>query len=403
MDALPAQPAIDRERLTLGVCMLDNRSGIFQLVSPTGQVYKPDRVLLDSGAQPLMLGKAACIGLGIRRSELELCPFQIQTSLGGATDRSNFMTRERLLVQMKPDHVTDSSRLGVTAVVTAAESYDVLVGGAMLYPMGFQMDYWTETMTYRPGWQFGDGRMSQVHGNILAIDTPVYEDIEEVSSFVATMSSSLDVPLWRSSGVLRQDADRLVSQAWREAFVHVVKVVDRSPMAVVNRVGQPRMALPTFVSFPASHAYREGGPGLVWDTCLQQLVEPNADERERAMGFPTGMTFVPSIFEASRRQVLGQAMDLNCLTWIVSLGMAEQRRLRATFVIVTPLVSSLPTVTVEASTGGEESYTFHPWSTWDVLGEHVKVVAHAVGGVCCSSGVPLGDLEERVASPKVFA
>jgi len=66
-------------------------------------------------------------------------------------------------------------------------------------------------------------------------------------------------------------------------------------------------------------------------------------------------------------------------------------------------VSSLSTVTVEASTGGEESYIFHPWSTWGVLGEHVKVVAHVVGGVCCSSGVPLGDLEERVASPKVFA
>jgi len=50
MDALLAQPAIDRERLTLGVCMLDNWSGIFRLVSPTGQVYKPNRVLLDSGA-----------------------------------------------------------------------------------------------------------------------------------------------------------------------------------------------------------------------------------------------------------------------------------------------------------------------------------------------------------------
>jgi len=65
MDALLARPAIDRERLTPSVCMLDNRSGIFRLVSPTSQVYKPDRVLLDSGAQPLMLGKVACIGLGI--------------------------------------------------------------------------------------------------------------------------------------------------------------------------------------------------------------------------------------------------------------------------------------------------------------------------------------------------
>jgi hypothetical protein len=83
------------------------------------------------------------------------------------------------------------------------------------------------------------------------------------------------------------------------------------------------MVLPTFVSFPASHAYREGGLGLVWDTCSQWLVEPNADERECATGFPTRVTSVLSISEASRRQVLDQAMDMNYLTWIVSLGMAE--------------------------------------------------------------------------------
>jgi hypothetical protein len=61
------------------------------------------------------------------------------------------MTRERLLVQMRMDHAIDSSRLVVTIVVTVAESYDVLVGGAMLYPMGFQMDHWTETTAYRLG------------------------------------------------------------------------------------------------------------------------------------------------------------------------------------------------------------------------------------------------------------
>jgi hypothetical protein len=84
-----------------------------------------------------MLGKAACIGLGIRRSKLELCPFQIQTSLGGASDSSHFMTRERLSMQMRPNHVIDNSKLGVTTVVIAAESYDVLIRGVVLYPMGF--------------------------------------------------------------------------------------------------------------------------------------------------------------------------------------------------------------------------------------------------------------------------
>jgi hypothetical protein len=52
-----------------------------------------------------------------------------------------------------------------------------------------------------------------LEGNISTINTLVYEDIEEVSSFVATVSFSLDVPLWRSNGVLRQDVNRLVSQA----------------------------------------------------------------------------------------------------------------------------------------------------------------------------------------------
>jgi hypothetical protein len=40
-----------------------------------------------------------------------------------------------------------------------------------------------------------------LEGNISTIDTLVYEDIEEVSNFVVAMSSSLDVPLWCSSGV----------------------------------------------------------------------------------------------------------------------------------------------------------------------------------------------------------
>jgi hypothetical protein len=36
----------------------------------------------------------------------------------------------------------------MTIVVSVAESYDVLVGGVVLYPMGFQMGNWTKTMTY---------------------------------------------------------------------------------------------------------------------------------------------------------------------------------------------------------------------------------------------------------------
>ncbi|CAM6104818.1 unnamed protein product [Calypogeia fissa] len=168
LEDLPARPAIDRARVAPQVVMVDNRSGVFQMVSPAGQVYRPDRILLDSGAQPLMLGKAVCIGLGIRRLEIEPCPFRIQTSLGGASIRPQFMTRERLSVNLFPDHATDSSTMQATAVVTSTESYDVLVGCAVLYPMGFQLDYWTETASFRLGWQSGDGRTVQVPVRFIA-------------------------------------------------------------------------------------------------------------------------------------------------------------------------------------------------------------------------------------------
>jgi hypothetical protein len=72
---------------------------------------------------------------------------------------------------------------------------------------------------------------------------------------------------------------------------------DQAPLAVVNRKGEPRWALPTLVSFVHSYAFKDNGPGLVWDSITQEMVEPNADERKRAMGFPTGTTKVHGISE----------------------------------------------------------------------------------------------------------
>ncbi|BBM99382.1 hypothetical protein Mp_1g20910 [Marchantia polymorpha subsp. ruderalis] len=65
MELLPARSTIDRERIVPYVCMMDNQSSLFCLVNSTRQVYVRSRILLDSGAQSLMLGKAACISLGV--------------------------------------------------------------------------------------------------------------------------------------------------------------------------------------------------------------------------------------------------------------------------------------------------------------------------------------------------
>ena len=81
-----------------------------------------------------------------------------------------------------------------------------------------------------------------------------------------------------------------------------------------NVVGQKRRALPTFVSFPNSHAYRVGQAGILWDVNTQSWDTPNADERERAMGFYTGTTRLKGVTEPQRRELLGEVMDVNALT-----------------------------------------------------------------------------------------
>jgi hypothetical protein len=101
------------------------------------------------------------------------------------------------------------------------------------------------------------------------------------------------------------------------------------------------------------------------------MVEPNADERERAMGFPTGTTNVPGLSKHQRQFLLGHAMDVNCLTWIVSLVVADQKQLASSLVgymgfyelrvaMEPPPLVMMPNKVV----GGEEASTAHPWDMW---------------------------------------
>jgi hypothetical protein len=71
---MPARLAIERSSITPGVVVVDNSQGIFQLVGPKRKVFVPQRVLLDSGAQPLMLEASAIEGLELAKDTLEKCP-----------------------------------------------------------------------------------------------------------------------------------------------------------------------------------------------------------------------------------------------------------------------------------------------------------------------------------------
>jgi hypothetical protein len=63
--------------------VVHNEEGVVQLKGALAQQYRPFRVL-DSSAQPLMLGKAVIDGLGLIDADLDLCPYHILTSMGGS-------------------------------------------------------------------------------------------------------------------------------------------------------------------------------------------------------------------------------------------------------------------------------------------------------------------------------
>jgi hypothetical protein len=64
---------------------------------------------------------------------------------------------------------------------------------------------------------------------------------------------------------------------------------------------------------------------MIWDFHSSSMEEPNVDEKEQAMGFHIGTTIVQGSSKGACRWILGQVMDLNCLTWIFLLVLVEQR------------------------------------------------------------------------------
>ena len=97
---------------------------------------------------------------------------------------------------------------------------------------------------------------------------------------------------------------------------------DRAPWAVCNHSNEPLSALPTLVARRLSHAFRPGCKGSILIADTAQWDEPNADERERAMGYQTGATAAPGVTERQRRESLGRCIDANTLQTIFAIGVA---------------------------------------------------------------------------------
>lgn len=90
----------------------------------------------------------------------------------------------------------------------------------------------------------------------------------------------------------------------------------------VNTPGAPLKAFSTFVSLQGSHAYKPGQQSMVI-TPDGHYDEPNARERERAMGFMEDTT--NTLPEPARRRLLGASMDMHAVSFILCSAMTFQQ------------------------------------------------------------------------------
>jgi hypothetical protein len=135
----------------------------------------------------LMLGASAIEGLGLTKDTLEKCPWTISTSMGG-TEHATAITKGELALKLNQDDVEDASFMKVKAIVTEAKSYDILVRSTVLYPMGFTLDFWEETASYRPGWQVGDERKALLPARFIRVLTGNLADLFAFSGLMDAAS-----------------------------------------------------------------------------------------------------------------------------------------------------------------------------------------------------------------------
>jgi hypothetical protein len=93
------------------------------------------------------------------------------------------------------------------------------------------------------------------------------------------------------------------------------------PQHPCNIPGMTMAAWPTLMSRPQSYSFRPGQPGSILDVTDPKQPhwdEPNAEERETALGYLPGSTAAEGITEEQRRQVLGQCLDANTLQVVMA-------------------------------------------------------------------------------------
>jgi hypothetical protein len=213
-------------------------------------VFKRAATMCESGRSTVATTSKTAVDT---EQVVEKCPWTISTSMGG-TEYATASTKGELALKLNQDDVKDASFMKVKAIVTEAKSYDVLVGSTVLYPMGFTLDFWEETASYRPGWQAGDGRKASLPARFIRVLTSNLADLFAFSGlvdaasprfmetfdedvFATDLHMQVDAQVsaqnlesikfhqpwieaaWSTTTQLREAAELVVQEAWQESLL----------------------------------------------------------------------------------------------------------------------------------------------------------------------------------------
>ncbi|CAM6014511.1 unnamed protein product [Sphagnum balticum] len=121
----------ERTSIATGVAMVDNTELAIQVGGHTPRV-----VLLDTGAQPVILRIQFAKKMGMFDSKLRKSMWQIRTASGSVEE---VLGESSNLITLKFNEGTDQELcLQVRCLVTNATSYDVLIGQEALFPPGWE-------------------------------------------------------------------------------------------------------------------------------------------------------------------------------------------------------------------------------------------------------------------------
>eukprot|EP00850_Spirogloea_muscicola_P008873 SM000048S16585 [mRNA] locus=s48:515608:516654:+ [translate_table: standard] len=131
---VPCRPPTERTEQLAAVAMLQNSDGVIQ-VSTKNVTEAPDKVLLDTGAQPILLGSRFANLLKIGKNDMQSDKVMITTATG-SIDNVVGITKHPLLITFNSHDPAKRTSFSAICLITKATTYDILLGTEILIPLG---------------------------------------------------------------------------------------------------------------------------------------------------------------------------------------------------------------------------------------------------------------------------